>query len=125
MDRSKEKPAKEKPKPKPERMPVNESGDSSKPDVKQETPQSNQPKKAISVKEEIASPSENTTGASPKPEEEKNTRRRTENETADKDKKIRNKDRPAIQIYRPGAKRMAAPKSVSHDFNFDFATRIY
>lgn len=125
VDRPKEKSVREKPKPKPERRSVNESGDSSKPDNKQETPQSSQPKKTNTSKEEIAPPSENTTGASPKPEEEKSSRRRTDNETTDKDKKIRNKDRPAIQIYRPGAKRMTAPKSVSQDSNFDEATRIY
>lgn len=31
----------------------------------------------------------------------------------DKERKIRNKDRPAIQIYRPGSKRLTAQKQVS------------
>nr|CAG4636934.1 EOG090X04G9 [Ceriodaphnia reticulata] len=112
-DKPKERLAREKPKPKPERRQAAESGDSNKSEMKQETQQSHQqPKKSVSNKEETFSSSENPTGAvSSKQEEDKGARKRTENDSAEKDKKIRNKDRPAIQIYRPGAKRMTGQKS--------------
>lgn len=104
----------EKPKAKTEKRPATESNDSNKPDGKQEAQQLHQPKtKTVSSKEETVTNTENSTGAPPRLEEEKGSRRRTENESTDKEKKIRNKDRPAIQIYRPGAKRMNTQKSVS------------
>lgn len=114
-DKPKERLVREKPKPKTERRPAAESGESNKPDVKQETQQAHQhPKKLVSNKEEATYNSENPTGAvSSKPEEDKGARKRNENDSAEKERKIRNKDRPAIQIYRPGAKRMTGQKSVS------------
>ena len=112
LDKPKERPIKEKLKPKLERRPAADSGD--KHEVKQETQQFPHPKKSVSSKEDTTSNSENPTGVIlSKPEEEKGARKRTENDTAEKDRKIRNKDRPAIQIYRPGAKRNSGPKSVS------------
>ncbi len=83
--------------------------------MRQETQQAHQhPKKSVSSKEEATYNNENPTGAvSLKPEEDKGARKRTENDSAEKERKIRNKDRPAIQIYRPGAKRMTGQKSVS------------
>lgn len=114
LDKPKDRIVREKSKPKMEKKAVAESSvDSNKPDVKQETQQ--QPKKTI-PKEEFTSSSENPgSGAtSPKPEEEKgSSRKKHDNDSTDKERKIRNKDRPAIQIYRPGAKRVTVPKSVS------------
>lgn len=46
-------------------------------------------------------------------------RRRSEKD-GDKERKIRNKDRPAIQIYRPGAKRLSAQKQVKTICIFNF-----
>ena len=50
--------------------------------------------------------------------EKKETTRESE---ADKERKLRNKDRPAMQIYRPGAKRIVGGKQVripNMDYNF-------
>ncbi|EFX71899.1 hypothetical protein DAPPUDRAFT_216440 [Daphnia pulex] len=118
LDKPKDRIVREKSKPKMEKKAVAESSvDSNKPDVKQETQQ--QPKKTI-PKEEVTSSSENPgSGAtSPKPEEEKgSSRKKHDNDSADKERKIRNKDRPAIQIYRPGAKRVTVPKSDDSSMN--------
>lgn len=52
-------------------------------------------------------------------------RKRTERET-DRERKIRNKDRPAIQIYRPGAKRVITSKlNVGFNFAVDYLNRIF
>ena len=116
LDKPKDRQIREKSKLKTEKKTVTEStAESNKPDVKQETQQSQQPKKTIS-KEEITPNSENPgSGAtSPKAGEAKgSTRKRNDNDSTDKERKIRNKDRPAIQIYRPGAKRVTVSKSVS------------
>lgn len=114
-DRPKERPIREKSKPKTERRSGGEFQDQDKPVAKEETQQSFQPKKNISISE-VTSNNENPNGTtSPKPEEDKESRRRADNDSSEKEKKIRNKDRPAIQIYRPGAKRVTIPKAKTSD----------
>lgn len=115
-DKPKDRTVREKSKPKVEKKTVAESSaDSNKPDSRQETQHSQQLKKTI-PKDEITSNSEipGSGATSPKPDEEKgSTRKKNDNDSTDKERKIRNKDRPAIQIYRPGAKRVTVPKTVS------------
>nr|CAG4649254.1 EOG090X04G9 [Scapholeberis mucronata] len=71
-----------------------------------------QPKKTVAKREQTKpQPTDDNPGPSSKSEEEKPNKSQTENEPSDKERKIRNKDRPAIQIYRPGAKRITTQKS--------------
>lgn len=110
-DRPKERPLREKSKPKTERRSGGESQDQDKPDAKEETKQTFQAKKSISSIE-VAPSHENPSGVMvQQPEEDKGSRKRADNDASEKDRKIRNKDRPAIQIYRPGAKRVTVPKT--------------
>lgn len=116
-EKSKEKVYKERPvKPKIEKKKINDSSELDQIEPHQETEHTNPPKKSVLKRDESKSNEENA--APSKSEDKPITKNRTDHDSStDKEKKIRNKDRPAIQIYRPGAKRIPNPKSVSQDYN--------
>lgn len=105
-EKSKEKPTKEKSKPKSATgtsLTDKKSSNELSEEVKTEIPT-----KATSVKNEEKLSNQETLSEQAM-DFKTDDSKKTETD-GDKERKIRNKDRPAIQIYRPGAKRLSAQK---------------